>query len=281
MNAAGSVGQYLQFSEVKKEILANIHRLLLVLAALLAAPGAAQNLPLSHSQEWNAAPGSVSKPDARQVAEKNSILVKRAEEYKRVGQYAESEKLLRSVLTSLEQAILSEPIKLKTPHPPTFLCKAPPDCIGVTCSAIGETLGVLVIAASPALSVLDTTGPFTPPSEISSGVMKTESVPQAALCKESSIFIADSDTLVPLVLNETLIVLADVCAAQDKFAEAERYYRRALVYREETLGATDLRTVALLEKLAALLTKVGRTEEAEAMLKRLKAIRASTSPIKK
>jgi tetratricopeptide (TPR) repeat protein len=210
------------------------------------------------------------------VAEKNSILVKQAEEYKRVGQYAESEKLLRSVLTSLEQAILSEPIKLKRPNPPNFLCKAPPDCIGVTCSAIGETLGALVIAASPALSVGGRT-----PSEISSTVMETESVPQAALCKESSIFIADSDTLVPLVLNETLIVLADVCAAQGKFAEAERYYRRALVYREETLGATDLGTVALLEKLAALLTKVGRAEEAEAMLKRLEAIRASTSPVKK
>jgi hypothetical protein len=52
--------------------------------------------------------------------------------------------------------------------------------------------------------------------------MKMESVPQAALCKESSIFIAESDALLPLVLNETLIVLADVCAAQGKFGEASQ-----------------------------------------------------------
>jgi tetratricopeptide (TPR) repeat protein len=260
-----------------------MHCLLFLSTVLLAALGAAQDRQPSPTQEWNALP-SGSKPDARQVAERSSILIKRSEEYKRTGRYVESEKLLRSVLISLEQAILSQPLTLKAPHPPNFLCKAPPDCVGLTCSAIGETLGALAIAASPALSVAGTLGPngsYVPPSKISSDVMKMESVPQAALCKESSIFIAESDALVPLVLNETLIVLADVCAAQGKFGEAERYYRRALVYREETLGGTDEGTIALLENYAALLTKVGRTVEAEAMLARRKAIRASTCPAAK
>jgi len=248
--------------------------------------GACQDLPSSPVKQQNAAPGVRAGSEARRVAESNAVLLKRATQYQEEGRSADAEKLLRQILSSLERAILTEPLKSKRPTPPGLLCKAPPNCVGMTCSAIGEALGVLVMAASPvvsaALSVADSITPYgarTSPgkvnSEITSGVMKTESGRrQKEVCKEQTYFLADSDGLVPLVLNETLVALGNTFATQKKFAEAETYYRRALASREEVLGREHPAVAPILEKYAALMAETGREGPAGAMRERARAIRA-------
>lgn len=73
--------------------------------------------------------------------------------------------------------------------------------------------------------------------------------------------------------------VADRYAEQGKYAEAERLYQRALTVREEFLGPEHPEVAATLDGYAALLRKLDRTRDAEAMEARAAAaIRARQAP---
>jgi tetratricopeptide (TPR) repeat protein len=61
----------------------------------------------------------------------------------------------------------------------------------------------------------------------------------------------------------TLNALANVYRDQERYAEAEPTYRRALRVRESTLEADDSAIVETLTDLAKMLRKMGRVAEAE------------------
>ena len=74
--------------------------------------------------------------------------------------------------------------------------------------------------------------------------------------------------------KEPLPYLAELYRAQDKHAEAEPLYKRALAIREKALGPEHPDVAQSLESYAALLRNTQRTTEATMMELRAKAIRA-------
>jgi len=68
--------------------------------------------------------------------------------------------------------------------------------------------------------------------------------------------------------------LAELAQAQAQYAEAESFFRRALIIREEQLGMEHPGVATLLEKFAGLLRQMAREEEAAGMETRASNIRA-------
>ena len=68
--------------------------------------------------------------------------------------------------------------------------------------------------------------------------------------------------------------LAELYRAQDRYAEAEPFQKRALAIREKALGPDHPNVAKSLENYAAVLRKTGRTTEAAKLETRAKAIRA-------
>ena len=61
---------------------------------------------------------------------------------------------------------------------------------------------------------------------------------------------------------------------QGQYAEAEPLYQRSLAIREKVLGAEHPDVATILDNYAELLRVTGRSDEAEEMAARAKAIRA-------
>lgn len=73
-------------------------------------------------------------------------------------------------------------------------------------------------------------------------------------------------SVLPQQLAETELALARVCFNTADFVSAERFYRSALVLREESLGRDDVDTVDTLRQLASVLRTTQRLDEAKACL---------------
>jgi len=80
------------------------------------------------------------------------------------------------------------------------------------------------------------------------------------------------DSEAPLAISICLDGLGDLCLMQDKFAEAEGYYRDSLNKKTETLGEEHPEIAMGLNNLAGALCAEGKFSEAELMLKKALAI---------
>jgi tetratricopeptide (TPR) repeat protein len=72
--------------------------------------------------------------------------------------------------------------------------------------------------------------------------------------------------------------LATVYSYQDRYAEAESLYRRALEISQNALGQDSPGLVMLLSNMSALYEKMGKRDEAESLQDRAKKIYESQMP---
>jgi tetratricopeptide (TPR) repeat protein len=98
--------------------------------------------------------------------------------------------------------------------------------------------------------------------------------PEAAATYEKAQKIREADTRTDKrVLAQTLTNLATSYAAQDKYTQAEPLYQRALKLFEEANWMEKTETASTMQLYALTLKKMGRDEEAKAMLEKTAAIR--------
>ncbi|HET8891279.1 MAG TPA: tetratricopeptide repeat protein [Candidatus Angelobacter sp.] len=98
--------------------------------------------------------------------------------------------------------------------------------------------------------------------------------PEAAATYEKAQKIREANTKTDKrVFAQTLTNLATSYAAQDKYAQAEPLYQRALKLFEEANWTEEPETASTMQLYALTLKKMGRDEEARAMLEKVAAIR--------
>lgn len=98
--------------------------------------------------------------------------------------------------------------------------------------------------------------------------------PEAAVTYEKAQKIREADTKTDKrVLAQTITNLATSYAAQDKYNQAEPLYQRALKTFEEANWVEKPETTRTMQLYALMLKKMGRDEEARAMLEKIAAIR--------
>jgi len=98
--------------------------------------------------------------------------------------------------------------------------------------------------------------------------------PEAAEIYEKAQKIREANTKTDKrVLAQTLTNLATSYAAQEKYSQAEPPYQRALKLFEEANWAEKPETASTMQLYALTLKKMGRDEEAKAMLEKVAAIR--------
>ncbi|HEX3093936.1 MAG TPA: tetratricopeptide repeat protein [Candidatus Angelobacter sp.] len=98
--------------------------------------------------------------------------------------------------------------------------------------------------------------------------------PEAAATYEKAQKIREANTKTDKrVFAQTLTNLATSYAAQDKYAQAEPLYQRALKLFEEANWAEKPETASTMQLYALTLKKMGRDEEARAMLEKVSDIR--------
>ena len=81
-------------------------------------------------------------------------------------------------------------------------------------------------------------------------------------------------------MAQSLLSLANLYRDQEKYAEAEAHYQRALAILEKALGPEHPGLAPSLDLYSDVLRKMGRAIEAEKMEARAQAIRAAQNPPK-